>query len=849
MKWSFTKKRFKPLEIYAEGSGLKFNLNIFLKVFLLLALALPGVVPALWANPFEQLTPDQSLYQRVKKLGDYGLLDPQDKAVLDEGKVVTRLELAFYTEKAKARIEAPQLGQPQLAVPTPTPQPPQELMTLPPPVQATPTPVPVIAPPAPPVSPALRSEVDDLLKQLKQESAYLKTRLSLDDQRIKAQEKELEALQNAQDDVNAVWKKANRTSGAPNFNTKARFRFENLFMSGITIVNATRTVNEVDLGMWTDLGGKGAISLGLEGLLTDANATDAAQAPVSVIIYNPDVNFGFDGPLGHWDTHFTVEAYPGAGTLGDFTRGIGATSLKRYQNPVDMKHFSDDKDQKTWDDYISNISVVPPSTAGGAIVSSFDPVFDGIYGVGTNLPLIGSDARMVAMFGRYGGDTPQRWEEALKVSKPMGPLQTEFSTEWINDNFGLNTVPRLDLKSYEANFYLDLSPFTIDFEVGLSHLYSGLNNGTPVNYALEAPAGQASISYYPFSIFYTAISDGYANFASKVVMASTNFTQYGVWKTSKYNASDFEDAYGLVGEVDNLVSNRYGWRVNLGWDGRKQDWMKGLPSFLDDIVINFDVAQKTEYRAVYSPMGYNVVEAFNILSPFYQEDEGIWGLDLWGGYAASPWLPARQAYDNNIQAFRNDGNTTGDNTRYQFTLSSERIPLILPVANEPVQSVNNQPTTVSAGTNTYVTLSHLKSYNYITLTTKYQFNKMMGFDNPLYGSFFFTDNRVSGKATDPTQSDISNLFDQTVFDFGLMFQPIHNINLMGEYGWEAWKSSYTWPLVDYRTTVIGGGLAYDIPWGGGKIELRYKDINFQDAYVPANSYHTGQWLSEIYFLF
>jgi hypothetical protein len=265
---------------------------------------------------------------------------------------------------------------------------------------------------------------------------------------------------------------------------------------------------------------------------------------------------------------------------------------------------------------------------------------------------------------------------------------------------------------------------------------------------------------------------------------------------------------------------------------------------------------------------YNVVEAFNLLTPFYQEDEGIWGLDLWGGYAASPWLPARQAYDNNIEALRKDGNASGDNTRYQFTISSERLPLIvpsdlagnvLPPGSQPqtytvaqVGQVNSNGVTVTAdmvGQNIYSDLSHLKSYNYITLTTKYQFNKMFGFDNPLYGSFFFTDNRVSGKSTSPTQQDISNLFDQTVFDFGLMFQPIHNINLMGEYGWESWKSSYTWPLIDYKTTVIGGGLAYDIPWGGGKMEFRYKDITFQDAYVPANNYHTGQWLSEIYFLF
>ena len=62
----------------------------------------------LWADPSDNVTPDQPLYQRVKKLEDYGLLDPRDKAVLDQGLVVNRLELAFYVEKAKARLDTPE---------------------------------------------------------------------------------------------------------------------------------------------------------------------------------------------------------------------------------------------------------------------------------------------------------------------------------------------------------------------------------------------------------------------------------------------------------------------------------------------------------------------------------------------------------------------------------------------------------------------------------------------------------------------------------------------------------------------------------------------------------------------
>jgi hypothetical protein len=533
-----------------------------------------------------------------------------------------------------------------------------------------------------------------------------------------------------------------------------------------------------------------------------------------------------------------------------------------------MKHFSDDKDQKTWDDYVSNISPVPPASAAGAIVSSFDPVFSGIYGVGSNLPWLGQDGNMVLMFGRMGTSFQpvqgNRFEQAAKMSKNFGTVQAAISTEWINDDFGINQVPQLDLKTYQANLGLDLKPVMINAEVGFSHLYSGVYNGAPQTAALEAPAGQVQVSYYPFNLFYTAVSDGFANFSSKVAMAGINFQQYQVYPGPTFASSNMLDAYGLVGEVDSMISDRYGWRANLGWDGRKQDWMRGWPSFLDDIVVNFDFASRTEYRPIFNTVAvgkdslgntvynnYNLVEAFNILSPYYQEDEGIWGLDLWGGYAAAPWLPARQAYGNNIAALRNDGDTTsGDQTRYQFTLSSERIPLMMPVTTGGgAIVVNGSAPGVVAGTNAYTMLTHLKTYNYITLTTKYQFSKMFGMDQPLYGSIFFTDNKVSGKSQDPTQTDIANLFEQQVIDFGAMYQVVRNINVMGEIGWETWKCAYTYPQVDYRTDVIGGGFAYDIPWGSGKFELRYKDVTFKDAYVPANNYHTGQWLSEFYLLF
>src|SRR5271163_1196404 len=163
----------------------------------------------------DELTPDQPLYQRVKKLGDYGLLDPEDKAVLDEGKIVTRLELAFYTEKAKARITKPQLGQP--SAPTPTPQP---------------IPTPLLQMPTPTVNDQVRREIDSLLQELKKESAALKTQWSQQDQRIKDQQKELDALNAIQDRLNENFKKADNKMTQPTFDSLSRFSFENISLTG-----------------------------------------------------------------------------------------------------------------------------------------------------------------------------------------------------------------------------------------------------------------------------------------------------------------------------------------------------------------------------------------------------------------------------------------------------------------------------------------------------------------------------------------------------------------------------------------------------------------------------------------
>ena len=95
----------------------------------------------------------------------------------------------------------------------------------------------------------------------------------------------------------------------------------------------------------------------------------------------------------------------------------------------------------------------------------------------------------------------------------------------------------------------------------------------------------------------------------------------------------------------------------------------------------------------------------------------------------------------------------------------------------------------------------------------------------------------------------TQLFDQTVFDFAGMFQIFRNVNLLGDYGLELWNSMYTYPYINYRTDSIGAGLAYDIPWGGAKLEFRDKHLVFSDKYVPLNDYQADQVFSTLRFLF
>ena len=927
---------------------------------------------SLWADPSDNVTADQPLYQRVKKLENYGLLDLRDQAVLDQGLPVTRLELAFYTEKAKVRFEAPTLASPfptptMTAAPTSTPGiqvPPSAAgIEIPPSapgapasplgipgipgmqapasapgvqapaspagvqapvsasgIQAPASPAGIQAPPSPatngapllapapsgpgmplpagisPLSPesvptftlptapassalpgsltapeksAIRTEIDELLKELHQESEMLRNRVGLDDYRIQQQQTELDKLKSVQDEIDAIFNKANKTVGnPPKFSTVSDMRVENMNVSGITQISASSFKSEVNLGVWSDLGGKGSISVGL-GTYIYSSISDPSSAPASIYLFAPKITFSMDGMLGHWDNTFAVEDYTADVYLGDFSRGLPLSNLA-YEHPFDIKIYSTDQNMKNWDDYMNNLGYVP-SFSSFSSQSNSGVVFDGIYMLGSNLPLVSKEAKAVILFGRMGTvntseNDEHRLEEGLKYSQPWlgGFLQTTLSAEFVNENFGITppNTPAMDQRNYDLDMVFNLNPFSLTLKGGFSQLetgmYTPLNQGVTIYSPspLEAPAGQASLSYYPFTVYYTAISDTFSDLQGTAYTAGFNLNNYG-YSYADSASNPHECYYGFVGMVDDMISDRYGWRANIGWQGRQQPWMKSWPSILDDILINLDVAKKTEYSVIDDETGRNVIETYKLVNVFYPDDLGLWGNSIWGGYSGP--LTVGQAYMNNISGIRNDATTEAiiDGLGVGYM---ERIPFILPVNNEPVQDINGKPVTFSNGTNTYLNLDNLKTFNYVALKVKLQFNKMMGLAQPFYGSIYFNDNQISGTTTTPslmnipdpnrpgqTLANIPDMFSQTVWDWAVLYQLAKHLNLLGDYGLELWNSDYTYPIVNSRTDCLGAGIAYDLPWGTGKLELRYKHLNYQDFTVTANSYQANQIYS--YFLF
>jgi hypothetical protein len=355
---------------------------------------------------------------------------------------------------------------------------------------------------------------------------------------------------------------------------------------------------------------------------------------------------------------------------------------------------------------------------------------------------------------------------------------------------------------------------------------------------------QTTATYYPLSIYFTSIGPDFSNYWSKVTNAGIDYHRFG-YGTSGNSLIDVPtNRYGYIGMADSLVSDRVGGRVNLGWKGRQSPWMKSWPKFLDYFIFNGDAVRKTEQRSVTDSLtGYNNVDCDYLVSIYYPDDNGLWGNNIWGGYSGANSVG--KVFQNNISSLRNDNMPV---TIRFGSGSSERIPLMLPILD-----ANGNPALDSGGHNRYTLLTHQKTYQYLTGTLKMQFNKFFNVSRPIYGGFFGTDNKVSGNTDDPTLAampdpnrpgqtlqHIPNLFDQRVYDASLMVNFFRNVNGMADYAFEKWTSSYTYPRLDRRTFSQGLGLAYDLPWGGSKFELRYKHLKFRDAYVLANNYNADQ---------
>jgi hypothetical protein len=189
--------------------------------------------------------------------------------------------------------------------------------------------------------------------------------------------------------------------------------------------------------------------------------------------------------------------------------------------------------------------------------------------------------------------------------------------------------------------------------------------------------------------------------------------------------------------------------------------------------------------------------------------------------------------------------------------SVEQVPLMVPILG-----ADGKPTTNAAGHNQYTLLTHQKTFRYLTGTLKVQFNKLLNVSRSIDGGFFYTDHKVSGMTSDAvlaatsdpnrpgqTLAKIPDLFTQRVCDASLMVNTVKYVNLMGDYAVERWLCQYSYPQIDKTTTAIGVGLAYDIPWGNCKFEMRFKHLTFKDVFVSANNYQANQTYAEFFFKF
>jgi hypothetical protein len=615
-------------------------------------------------------------------------------------------------------------------------------------------------------------------------------------------------------------------------------------VKGITPQRVTREDQDIYFGMWGSLG-KASLSTGFTAQVFSTN--DASTNPSAAVSLKPGVpqlKMNLDGRFGTWNFFAMREGYDPDTSMGDFVRASATDRPKLYESPFAIKCWSSDKFDKNWDDYMHNLGFVPTQALlGGIGQTGADRVFDGLIMDGSDLPKLGP-TKVKVLAGHYGTDHSYTWYEyGLLVQRPWlkDRVTTKVSGYWLDDTTHQVNVASIDLRNYAGEAQVDLKPIPIIIagKFAYSSFYTGVDNQLKAGESAQPLPGSAlqlQASCYPFNIFYQNIGASYSNFQSKVDMTGIDFTRYGLTASQ---TDETLNKYGEIGEADTLQSNRSGVRLNLGWNGRKDEWMqKSLPKFMDYFLLNADGASRKEFVSICSTaMGnHYALEPWYFVAPYYPEDEGVWGLDLYGGYAGTQ-NPVRSQIDANINATRQAQDPSGrawsssyEWVRYRFMMSSERFPLLDP--------------------NTGADIDGIKTYKYIALSNKWQLNKFYGSTKPLYLAVFYANNTVAGKASESYPMDISCLFHQTVIDTTLMAgRLLPYVQVSVHFAEEKWHSDYSIPRIQYDTKSTGAGLDYNIPWGSCKLGLRYNHVVFNSEYVPANNYVADQVWAQANFRF
>jgi len=485
-----------------------------------------------------------------------------------------------------------------------------------------------------------------------------------------------------------------------------------------------------------------------------------------------------------------------------------------------------------WDSYIHSIGFVEQSATNFAnSQSTGDRVFDGLSLRGSSLPYLGAKTNMALLAGRL---TTNRYESGFQLTRPFlkERLGANLTYYTIQDSFGDPQPASLSLKCGAADLTFNLgsfkgSPLLLHAEGGVSRLFTGADRWNPAltPAPLDGAAGRATFTWYPFTVEGMYLDPAYANVSGKATIEDIDFGRYGTDVGA--------EAHGTLGESDQMLTNRRGWRVNLGWNGRRTDLLRSLPSWLDQVVMNVNLAAKREFQAVpwtqtVLGQGQNPIRgAYTVMGPNlvaldYPEWQGSWA-GLYGGYDKAS--PVRSQYNQNIGA---EGGLPF--TTYDFRGNTEAVVLRDPLTGAP--------------------LSHRKTFHYFDVTEKFQLDKWLHSKKALYLGAFYSVTRVSGEPTEAGQAAIHDLFTRTILDvavFRALVLP--RTHAMAHVAFENWDSQWSIPKVDWRRKVWGVGMAYEIPWGGSMADLRVNRFTFRSASVPANDYDGFQVLALARFLF